>query len=258
MVNVSTFETLRLEVLDTLRDSTLDASDHAQVEEVVRARVEAYQERASRGLQPRLASPSQTVERLMLSLIAAGPLTRFFDDPSLAGEIGVRDGTITATTTAGRQEVVGEATSKAEMEAIITRLMSDAGVDVNAEHPIAVHQVWGGEVRASVSIPPVADGLDATFRIYRSSRTTFDQLVEWDSLSEPAAQFMTAVQLLPSTGQLFSCCSASSASSGSPPARMSRTTRRAVCSWASAACCPWAAPLARRSPAFRRWRSDRS
>ena len=203
-MTASTYEALRLEVLEAIRAGKVDASDVGIVEELVRNRVDAYQQRAERGLQPPLASPTGTVTRLMRSLVDAGALTVFFENPSLAGEVTVKDDTITVTTTDGRQEIAGDATSTAEMTAIVARLMADAGVDVNAEHPIAVHQIWGNQVRASVSIPPVADGLDATFRIYRSSSTTFDQLVEWDSLTEPAAEFLSAIQLLPSPGQLFS------------------------------------------------------
>jgi pilus assembly protein CpaF len=200
-VSVSTYESLRLRVLELLDDRKVDASDLARV---VDECVDAYQRAATGGLSSRLVSPADTKRRLMRSLTEAGPLTPFFEDTELAGEIGVRDDTITATTTDGRQEVVGESTSRDEMEAVTRRLLAAAGVDVNDEHPIVVHQVWGDRVRSSVSIPPVADGLDATFRIYRSNRTTFDELVEWGSLTEPAAQFLRAVQLLPSAGQLYS------------------------------------------------------
>ena len=60
---------------------------------------------------------------------------------------------------------------------------TDAGVAVDLEHPVVVHQVWGNRVRASVSIPPVSDCLDGTFRIYRPHRTDLVDLVELDSLT---------------------------------------------------------------------------
>lgn len=203
-MSASTYEMLRLRSLDVIRERRIDASDVDQVAMTVRSCVEEYQARATTGTVPALVSPEETVARLMRSFTEAGPLTSYLNDPSLAGEIGVYDNTITATTNDGRQEVVPESTSRDELDAVIRRMLADAGADVNDEHPIVVRQVWNNTVRASVSIPPVADTLDATFRVYRSSRTSFDQLVEWDSLSEPAAQFLRAVQLLPSTGQLYS------------------------------------------------------
>ena len=54
---------------------------------------------------------------------------------------------------------------------------------------------------ASVSIPPVSDCLDGTFRIYRQHRTDLTDLVELDSFSRPSANFLAAFQLAP-TGVL--------------------------------------------------------
>ena len=50
-------------------------------------------------------------------------------------------------------------------------------------------------MRASVSIPPTASCLDCSFRIYRKQRTTFADLVEWDALTGPAANFSVACRL---------------------------------------------------------------
>ena len=55
-----------------------------------------------------------------------------------------------------------------------------------------VHQIWDNQVRASVSIPPTASCLDCSFRIYRKQRTTFPDLIEWDALTSPAANFSVA------------------------------------------------------------------
>ena len=78
------------------------------------------------------------------------------------------------------------------MTAITARLLAEAGATVDLEHTIVVHQIWDNQVRASVSIPPTAEVLDCTFRIYRKQRTTFEDLVEWDSLTPAAANVCKA------------------------------------------------------------------
>jgi hypothetical protein len=51
----------------------------------------------------------------------------------------------------------------------------------------------GQPVRASVSIPPVSDCLDGTFRIYRPHRTDLADLVELDSMSPAGGQLRRRV-----------------------------------------------------------------
>lgn len=198
---VSTYERLRLEVLDALAKEQVDGRNILAVTGVVRARVHAYQQRAEGGVVAGLANPAETVERLVRSLTGAGPLQKFFDDPSLADEVIVKGGTITFWTRDGRQEVDREPTCEAELTGIAQRLLSDAGATVDLENPVVVHQVWDNRVRASVSIPPVADELDATFRIYWARRTDLADVVDWGSLSPTAANVLGAFMLAP-TGVL--------------------------------------------------------
>ncbi|MEZ5218189.1 MAG: ATPase, T2SS/T4P/T4SS family [Ilumatobacteraceae bacterium] len=199
--NVSTYERLRLEVLDALAKEQVDGRNAQAVTGVVRARVHAYQQRAENGAVAGLANPADTVDRLVRSLTGAGPLQKFFDDPSLADEVIVKGGTITFWTRDGRQEVDREPTCEAELTGIAQRLLSDAGATVDLENPVVVHQVWDNRVRASVSIPPVADELDATFRIYWARRTDLADVVEWGSRSPTAASVLGAFMLSP-TGVL--------------------------------------------------------
>ena len=199
---VSTYEALRLEVLDDIARTKLDGRDREAVAELVRARVERHQRLAESTSGRRFAKPGEIAERLIRSVGGAGPFEKFFLQPDLADEVSFKGGTITYFTRDGCQVVDSEPTCEAELTAVCQRLLNDAGVAVDLEQPVVVHQVWGNRVRASVSIPPVSDCLDGTFRIYRPHRTDLLDLVELDSLNRPAANVMAAFQLAP-TGVLI-------------------------------------------------------
>lgn len=201
---VSTHELLRLRVQERLRrDGADDAGvarrglrDPSTVKAAIRQVVETYQREADRGVgvAGRLARPDETIARLERSMLHAGPLTKYFLQPELADEVMVKDGVITAIGRDGRQSVDSEPTCAAEMLAIVTRLLAEAGATVDLEHTVVVHQIWGDQVRASVSIPPTSSCLDCTFRIYRQQRTTLTDLVEWGSLTWQSANLLAGAQ----------------------------------------------------------------
>lgn len=201
----STHELLRLRVQERLRRDGADDADVARtgardpdtVVAAIRETVDAYQRDADKGIGSagRLTKPQETVGRLARSLLAAGPLTKYFNNPERADEVYLKGGVITAVGRDGRQTVDAEPTCEAEMMAIVTRLLTEAGATVDLEHTVVVHQIWNNQVRASVSIPPTASQLDCSFRIYRKQRVTFADLVEWDALTLPAANFSVALRL---------------------------------------------------------------
>ena len=194
---VSTYEALRLEVLDEVAGSEVDGRDRAAVESLVRSHVDRHQRTAESGSGLRFSNPDDIVQRLVRSLVGAGPFEKFFVQPDLADEVSFKKDVITYFTRDGRQMIDREPTSEAELTAICQRLLSDAGVAVDLENPVVVHQVWNNRVRASVSIPPVSDCLDGTFRIYRPHRTDLADLVELGSLTPQAANFVAAFQRAP-------------------------------------------------------------
>ena len=193
----STHELLRLRVQERLRRDGADDSavhrtgtrDRGVVMAAIRDVVDDYQREADKGISNagRLSNPDQTIARLERSLLEAGPLTKYFNNPERADEVTLLGGVITAIGRDGRLYVDPEPTCEAEMMAITARLLAEAGATVDLEHTIVVHQIWDNKVRASVSIPPTAEVLDCNFRIYRKQRTTFEDLVEWGSLTPPAA-----------------------------------------------------------------------
>ncbi len=197
----STYEALRLAVLEEVAQTHLDHHDRTVVAAFVRDHVDRHQRTAEGGSALRFSKPDDIVERLVRSLVGAGPFEKFFVQPDLADEVSFKRDVITYFTRDGRQMIDREPTSEAELTAICQRLLADAGAAVDLENPVVVHQVWGNQVRASVSIPPVSDCLDGTFRIYRPHRTDLTDLVELGSLSPQAANLVAAFQRAP-TGVL--------------------------------------------------------
>lgn len=198
---VSTYEALRLAMLEEIAQSKIDGRDRHAVEALVRAHVDRYQRTAESGTGRRFANPNDIVDRLVRSVVGAGPFEKFFVQPDLADEVSFKGDVITFFTRDGRQVIDREPTNEAELTAVVQRLLAEAGVAVDLENPVVVHQVWGNQVRASVSIPPVADCLDGTFRIYRPHRTDLVDLVELGSLTPSAANVIAAFQRAP-TGVL--------------------------------------------------------
>jgi pilus assembly protein CpaF len=199
---VSTYEALRLGVLDDIAQSKIDGRDCDAVKALAQVHVERHQRSAESGSGRRFANPDDVTARLVRSVVGAGPFEKFFLQPDLADEVSFKGDVITYFTRDGRQVIDRDPTCEAELTAICQRLLADAGAAVDLENPVVVHQIWDNQVRASVSIPPVADCLDGTFRIYRPHRTDLLDLVELASLTRPAANFIAAFQLAP-TGVLI-------------------------------------------------------
>ena len=168
--------------------SKIDSRDRDAVAALVRAHVERHQRTAESGEWSAVLEPGRHRERLVRSFVGAGPFEKFFVQPDLADEVSFKKDVITYFTRDGRQVVDREPTCEAELTAICQRLLADAGVAVDLENPVVVHQVWDNQVRASVSIPPVSDCLDGTFRIYRPHRTDLVDLVELGSLDAAGGQ----------------------------------------------------------------------
>lgn len=200
-VTRSTYDVLRAEILDELGKDTGAESisfDPLRVEAVVREHVKRYQERSESGLGlAKLADESATTHRLLQSILEAGPATKYFRNPELASEISLSNDTLSYVTPDGRLGVDPDPASAAEWRSIVDRLLAESGAAVHHENPVVVAQIWDNQVRASVSIPPVSDHLDATFRIYRPQRTTLSELARLGSLTPPAANFLAATQLAP-------------------------------------------------------------
>lgn len=193
--NTNAYESVRLAVLDEIARTKVDGRDRDAVAAVARAHVDAFQRNAETGVGHRFARPEVVVERLVRSVCGAGPFEKFFPPSELAVEVLFKGGVISFVTPAGELRVDTEPTCQDELFANCQRIFADAGATFDLEHPVVVHQVWNNQVRASVSIPPVSDCLDGTFRIYRPHRTDLVDLVELDSMTSSAANVLAAFAL---------------------------------------------------------------
>jgi hypothetical protein len=99
---VSTYEALRLEVLDEIARTKIDGRDRGAVAALVRAHVDQHQRTAESGSGRRFAKPDEVVERLIRSVVGAGPFEKFFVQPDLADEVSFKKDVITYFTRDGR------------------------------------------------------------------------------------------------------------------------------------------------------------
>ena len=102
--DVSTYEALRLAVLDEIARSKVDGRDRDAVAAVVRAHVDSHQRSAEAGSGRRFSKPSEIVERLIRSICGAGPFEKYFTRPDLADEVNFKKDVITYFTRDGRQK----------------------------------------------------------------------------------------------------------------------------------------------------------
>ena len=186
---VSTYEALRLAVLEEIAQSNIDGRDRGAVTTLVRAHVERHQRSAETGSGRRFANPDDVVERLVRSVVGAGPFEKFFVQPGprRRGQLQEgRDHLLHPRRAPGRRHRADER-GRADR-----RLSAPArrGRRWRSTSSIRSSCTRCGATGCalSVSIPPVADCLDGTFRIYRPHRTDLVDLVELGSLSRPGGE----------------------------------------------------------------------
>lgn len=203
-VDVDVYEMLRTTVLAVMTDRGITRDDTTTVRALIDAQIEEYQRQAAIGTTgPRLRDPAQISDRLHGSITNRGPFDRYLDDPERADEVVFKGSALTAFRRDGRLEVDDQPTSEAELRHSVDQMLADVGAAVDREEPIQVRHVLGNRARLSVSIPPVAEGLDGSLRIFREMRTDLAELVEWDALTGPAASLLAAGARTPQLGMLF-------------------------------------------------------
>ena len=105
MLRLTVQERLRRDGVDDLEVARTGVRNDETVMQAIRDTVDAYQRDADRGVGAPLSRPAETVARLARSLLEAGPLTKYFNDPTLADEVSINGDVITATGRDGRQTV---------------------------------------------------------------------------------------------------------------------------------------------------------
>jgi pilus assembly protein CpaF len=186
------YEALRREVLARIDGTGLDPASHVDaVRSLLEATVDEYQQSAHLGSGRSLVDPEATVNRLVMSVTGKGPLAQLLERDDVE-EIFVEGDKITYLEAGGSLRSSSLPSTEDENRQAIDLLIAETDRRLDASNPMAQARILGGNARLTVVIPPVGDHLSATIRRYALRRQTLDSLVSLDSISKPAAAFLTA------------------------------------------------------------------
>lgn len=191
-MTLDVYETLRREALERIDGTGLDPERETDaVRDLLEATVREYQQRAHLGDGRSLADPKATLDRLVRSVTGRNPLRDLIERDDVE-EIFVEGEKVTYLEAGGMLRSCPVPTSEAENRLTVEQLIADTDRRLDASNPVAQARILNGKARLTVVIPPVGDRLSATIRRYALRRQTLDSLVELDSLSAPAASFLSA------------------------------------------------------------------
>lgn len=191
-MTLDVYETLRREALERIDGTGLDPERETDaVRDLLEATVREYQQRAHLGNGRSLADPKATLDRLVRSVTGRNPLRDLIERDDVE-EIFVEGEKVTYLEAGGMLRSCPVPTSEAENRLTVEQLIADTDRRLDASNPVAQARILNGKARLTVVIPPVGDRLSATIRRYALRRQTLDSLVELDSLSAPAASFLSA------------------------------------------------------------------
>ena len=186
------YERLRLEAVGRIGERNVSAAS-VEYRTVVETEIDKVLDRHQRDVAGGIGEQTslnrgKVRARLSRSVLDYGPLTPFLADVPIAEEILILGGEISFI--AGSRLVVHpETCHRDEMLHHVRRLLADAGYTVDAANPQVRCMVLAGTARITVTIPPVSPlGLDVALRRYTLRSSTLRELVEKDSLTDPAAQ----------------------------------------------------------------------
>ncbi len=149
--------------------------------------VNQYQADATSGGPKRpLSDPSAMMSRLARSLFEFGPLTPFLDGSLKYEELIIHGSNVMYVDADGRTLAWPDPVSEEEVTHVVHKLLATVGQAVDESRPVVQTQILGGTARIGVVLPPIADAIDVTIRRYLSKRESFQELIEWHSISEPA------------------------------------------------------------------------
>ncbi|HET9259778.1 MAG TPA: hypothetical protein VFP42_06565, partial [Acidimicrobiia bacterium] len=191
-MTLDVYETLRREALERIDGTGLDPERETDaVRDLLEATVREYQQRAHLGNGRSLADPKATLDRLVRSVTGRNPLRDLIERDDVE-EIFVEGEKVTYLEAGGMLRSCPVPTSEAENRLTVEQLIADTDRRLDASNPVAQARILNGKARLTVVIPPVGDRLSATIRRYALRRQTLESLVELDSLSAPAASFLSA------------------------------------------------------------------
>jgi len=180
------YELVRTGVADERIDPAINSD---RVVEIANETVRQHGREAAVGAATPLGNPADMVDRLVRMVCAYGPLTEAIANPHME-EILI-EGDQVFLISEGRLRGLVEPTTEAMNRHVIERLLGETRLALDPSCPLVQAQVLDGGARLTAAIPPVADHLSATLRLYRERRVALTDLVEWDTLSPAAANFLT-------------------------------------------------------------------
>ena len=190
---VDAYEDLRHQALDAIRLRSIDLQEISEVRTLVQQLVNQYQADATSGGSRRpLADPASMMSRLGRSLLEYGPLTPFLDGSLEYEELIIHGDNVMYVDTEGRMLAWPDPVSEEEVTHVVQKLLSSVGQAVDESRPVIQAQILDGSARIGVVLPPIADAIDVTIRRYLSKRETFNELMEWNAISRPAANLLAA------------------------------------------------------------------
>lgn len=173
-----------------LRNHDIPPRDRDAMVAVVTEQVDRYSVLASRGVVEPLARPDDTIAEIISDIYDYGVLGELFELEGVE-DITVHGGQVRYFRH-GQWHAPSRPTTERWNRHAVMQLLREAGVPLNQERPIVDRvQVLGGKGRLAGSIPPVSPVLDVTIRLYVVRSVTMEDLVEWDMLSQEAADLLS-------------------------------------------------------------------
>jgi pilus assembly protein CpaF len=142
---------------------------------------------------PLSASERQTIiEQLGDEVLGYGALERFLADPTIS-EVMVNAGKPIYIERGGRlYKTDARFASDAQLRLVIDRIVSAVGRRIDESTPMVDARLADGS-RVNAIIPPLAlDGPSLTIRKFSWKRLSMDDLIEYETLSAEAAEFLSA------------------------------------------------------------------
>jgi pilus assembly protein CpaF len=187
------YETIRRDALAGIERRRIQPEQQpAEVFAEIERAVDDFQRRARLGDEMSLGDPGAMVQRVLRSITALGPLSDLLARRDVE-EVFVEGARVTYLDADGRLHGLAEPTTEEENRQIVERLLAPTERQLTAKHPLVQARVLDDSARLTAAIPPVADRLSVTVRRYTVRDVTLASLVARETLTGPAAAFLTAV-----------------------------------------------------------------
>jgi pilus assembly protein CpaF len=191
-VTLDAYEEIRRDALERIDGAGIDPGRHAdELVALLESAVDDYQRAAHLDGSRSLADPKATVERLLKSVSAHGPLGDLLERDDVE-EIFIEGDRVTYLEAGGWLRGLEVPSTEAENRLVIERLVAGTDRRLDAATPLAQARILDGTARLTAVIPPISDHLSATIRRYALRKETLESMVELGSITKSVAVFLEA------------------------------------------------------------------